>query len=451
MNKKRIHIKGMHCKSCEILVAEELSQISNIEKTEIHHQTGIADIYYKKNLDEAAVSRAIQNAGYSLGKNEYTPWFSTSLNDYTEIVLTAIILTVLYYIVSDIGILNTLSISSNNLASLPVVFMIGLVAGVSTCAALVGGLVLSVSARYAKMHPEMKPGQKFTPHIYFNIGRIGGFFLLGGVIGLIGSFFQISLQMTGLFTLVIAILMFVFGLQLTGLFPRLSGWNLTLPSGLYRMLGISSYRDNTYGHLNTMVLGALTFFLPCGFTQLIQLYAMGTGNPLVSAFTMGVFALGTTPGLLGIGGLTSLVKGDYAKPFFRFAGLVIIALGIFNLSNGLTLSGLVSASSSANGENTAQIAENVNGKQIIKATYTNKNDLVPNTFRVAAGKPVRFEVDVQDDGYGCMGSMALPGLSEKIALLKKGVPMVFEFTPNKTGNYTIACAMGVPRGSISVN
>ena len=45
-------------------------------------------------------------------------------------------------------------------------------------------------------------------------------------------------------------------------------------------------------------------------------------------------------GLLGIGGLTSLVKGAFAKKFFKAAGLAVIAFAIFNISNGLGLTGI---------------------------------------------------------------------------------------------------------------
>jgi sulfite exporter TauE/SafE len=74
----------------------------------------------------------------------------------------------------------------------------------------------------------------------------------------------------------------------------------------------------------------------------MQLYAISTGSPIQGALTMGVFALGTTPGLLGVGGLTSIIKGEYSKLFFKTAGVIVVLLALFNVSNGLNLLGVKS-------------------------------------------------------------------------------------------------------------
>jgi plastocyanin domain-containing protein len=117
----------------------------------------------------------------------------------------------------------------------------------------------------------------------------------------------------------------------------------------------------------------------------------------------------------------------------------------------LDLSGLKNLALTPSGTNTQAAAPLVQGEaQIIKATYTSADDLRPNQFTVKAGQPVRLEIDVKDDGSGCMGSMALPGLSRQVEMLTKGKPMVFEFTPSSAGKFDITCAMGVPRGAITV-
>lgn len=86
--------------------------------------------------------------------------------------------------------------------------------------------------------------------------------------------------------------------------------------------------------------------------------------------------------------------------------------------------------------------------QVIKTTYTYDDDIKPNTFTVKAGKPVRMEITVNDDGSGCMGSIMVPGLTDP-QMLTKGKNISFTFTP-KAGEYPITCAMGIPRGKIKV-
>ena len=60
-------------------------------------------------------------------------------------------------------------------------FLVGIVASLSTCMAIVGGLVLSISATFARS------GDRVGPQALFHAGRVGSFLILGGVIGLIGS------------------------------------------------------------------------------------------------------------------------------------------------------------------------------------------------------------------------------------------------------------------------
>jgi sulfite exporter TauE/SafE len=81
------------------------------------------------------------------------------------------------------------------------------VAGVSTCMALVGGLVLGLSSRYAEIHPESTMMQKFVPHFYFNLGRVIGFGILGGIIGSLGAVFSLSANWLGFLTIIVGLVM----------------------------------------------------------------------------------------------------------------------------------------------------------------------------------------------------------------------------------------------------
>ena len=90
-----------------------------------------------------------------------------------------------------------------------------------------------------------------------------------------------------------------------------------------------------------------------------------------------------------------------------------------------------------------------NNFQVLKTTYTTQNDISPNTFSVRVGKPVRLEVDVKDDGSGCMSTIMIPRFTQP-QFLEKGKTLVLEFTPERSGEFPITCAMGVPRGSIKV-
>ncbi len=459
MKKTKIEIAGMHCKSCELLLTDSLRKVKSVEYVIVNRKHGYAEIGHLEEFSINDAHHSIRKAGYGVGREKPKTWFSRNLADYTDVgVMTAIILAFVF-IIRDSKIFSFTDFASNNLSNLSAVLILGLAAGVSTCAALVGGMVLSVSAKYAQDNPNTTSIKKFEGQVFFNIGRIAGFFIFGTLLGLLGSVFSISLGFTGFLIIIIGLIMLVFGLQLTGLFPKLSDYQLTLPAGVAKFLKLDNSNGNSYSRKSTLILGATTFFLPCGFTQLVQLYAVGTANPLSSALILGTFAIGTTPGLLGIGALTSFLKGAMSNYFYKFAGLVVVALAIFNISNGLNLSGIknllpqVKSGSNPQAkqiEKTANATMTEEGIQVIKTTYTTSSDMVPNNITLKNSQPARIEIEVNDDGFGCMGSMAFPGLSRQVEMLQKGKNLVFEFTPTKTGVYDITCAMGVPRGKITV-
>ncbi len=86
----------------------------------------------------------------------------------------------------------------------------------------------------------------------------------------------------------------------------------------------------------------------------------------------------------------------------------------------------------------------------ITTVYTKAGDINPKNFIVAAGHKVRFLINPQDSGSGCMKDIMVQGLWNKPELLEKGKPIVMEFTPQKPGAYKITCSMGDNRGVINV-
>lgn len=456
MKKQTVPIQGMHCRSCEILLEDNIKEIPGVRTVNVSQTKGTAEISYKGHLDINKVEAVVSECGYACGVGKKAPFISTRKEDWNQLSKVAMILVSLYFIGRWIGIFDLGNTVSNNYSSLPVVFLVGLTAGVSTCMALVGGLVLGNAAKFAKQQPFATAREKFTPHLMFNLGRIATFIILGGVIGGLGSVLQISMSLVGFLTILVGLSMLFLGLQLVEVFPRLSGLQFTLPKGISKALGFDQAKQAEYSHKNAAILGGLTFFLPCGFTQAMQLYAMSTGSPLAGALTMGTFALGTAPGLLGIGGLTSAVKGQSAKYFFKFAGLVVIALSIFNISNGLNLTGWKSSlglpvSAQSQTKNDSKVLGASQGEvQVLKATYSPDEDVTPKSFTVKAGQPVRVEVFAKENGAGCMGSFAIPGLTKQVVGFKKGQTVVMEFTPTKAGTYQMTCAMGIPHGTIVV-
>ncbi|NTW22559.1 hypothetical protein HGA34_03400 [Candidatus Falkowbacteria bacterium] len=450
LHKITLPINGMHCRSCELLLEEKLSAVEDVKKTEISFKAGKADIFFEENSSPQIhkLEKAIHEAGYSIGQAEKTAWFSTNKEDYQTVIKSLLLAFLIYGILKFFGLTDMNIGASDNPSGLGVVILVGLVAGFSTCMALVGGLTLGMSAKFSENHPEATSKQKFRPHLYFNGGRVLGYAFFGGLLGLLGSAFQLSLELSAFLTVLVGLVMLLMGLQLTELIPKLNTVKLTLPKGLAKKLGIDS-KNKEYSHKNSMILGAATFFLPCGFTQAMQLYAVSSGNIGDGALIMGLFALGTAPGLLGVGGLTSIFKGGSAKKFFKFAGTIVVLLSLFNLKNGLTLLGWVPDLASASSRDVVTSDPNVkmvNGVQVVSMTETNRG-YEPNRFTIKAGVPVRWEIDAQAP-YSCASALVVRQLN--ISRTLKAGPNVIEFTPENAGTIKFSCSMGMYTGSFNV-
>jgi uncharacterized protein len=438
MNKKIIPIRGMHCVSCELLVGQELKKITGLSSVYVSQKRALAIVKYPDTarINDEDIIKAVQAAGYEVGNKQKLPWISRSPADYKDLARAGGIFFIIYLFIKWFNLFD-LSFKVSN-SGVAVALLVGLVAGASTCMALIGGLVLGLSARHAEQHPEATPLQKFRPHIYFNTGRILGFAIFGGVIGLIGQAFKPSTNLLGFFTVIIGFIMIFFGLKLIEIFPALRDKNITLPSGIVRLFGLNK-EVKEYNHKGATAIGALTFFLPCGFTQAMQLYAVSTGSFWQGMIIMGLFAIGTAPGLLGIGGLTSIFKGRKARLFFMTTGFVVILLGLVNIANGRQLFGK-RADSGAIVAIADQTAQEARMTQL-------RNGYSPNIFTVKKGRPVKWIIK-STTTLSCAAYLVVPkyGISQS---LRSGENTI-TFTPTETGEIPFSCSMGMYRGKFIV-
>ncbi len=454
MSKKiiKVPIKGMHCRSCELLIEEKIRPIKRVVDVKVDHMKGEAEIFYKENSpapDMKSIKEAVVEAGYEIGVAEELPFITRNKQEYINLGIAFLVLMIIYLILKTTGLTDINLNPSTGNPGWGLMILIGLVAGFSTCMALIGGLLLGVSAKYAESHPEATPAQKFRPHIFFVIGRVLSYAFFGGLLGLLGTAFKVSSTMNGIITIAVGGVMLLMGLQLINIFPRLNKVKITLPKGVARKLGINQ-KDGEYSHRNSILMGAMTFFLPCGFTQAMQLYAISTGNFFAGAMTMGLFALGTAPGLLSIGGVTSVVQGKFKERFFKTAGLAVLFFGLFNVSNGYSLASM-SFGGYSSGEGRAAVIndKNVkleNGVQVVRmiegtAGYS------PNAFSIKKGVPVKWIINAQNP-YSCASSIILPklGISKNLEAGEN----IIEFTPEETGRLPFSCSMGMYKGVFNV-
>lgn len=453
MEKRSFKVHGMHCESCEFLIEHKFKKIPGIEKVKVNRAQQKAEVYFNGLLNEKELAAAIKADGYTISEwpNESTE--ASAKVDYKEIGGAFLIIVAIYAILKYFNLMPQGFAIPDDLG-LGFAFMIGLVAAFSSCIAVTGGLLLGIAAKYNENHPDLSGSKKFVPHIYFNLGRIVSYTVLGAAVSALGSALTLSPKVNGFVTIAVSILMILLGFQILNIFPSLKRFQPSLFKKFAHKIHEHSEKENKGG---AFTLGALTFFLPCGFTQALQLYVLSQGEVLNGALIMGAFALGTLPALISLGALSSFGKGGVQKVFLKFAGVLLVMLGVFNVNSGIVASGLSidfdkdqetavesyddeSKQNVEEPEEKTETAEIIDGKQIVEMKIDGF-EYYPNQFTVKAGIPVEWRVDASG-AIGCGQILIMPDMNFGQYLSTEKVNII-NFTPEETGELQFNCSMGM--------
>jgi sulfite exporter TauE/SafE/copper chaperone CopZ len=333
MQKYKFHVHGMHCNACSLMIESELVELPNITQVKVSLKNNSLEVtgdFGNKSLEEIAKELTIplKSHGYNISVDKQIK--KNNWKDFKVAIPIALGFAAVFIFLQKIGLVNM--VGGGNV-TYGTAFVIGIIASLSTCMAVVGGLLLSMSATFAK------EGDRVKPQLMFHGGRIASFFIFGGIIGAIGSAFTLNTTGTFLLSLIIGIVMLILGINLLDVFHWTKRLQPSMPKFLSKhALGVSKLNHS----LTPILVGIVTFFLPCGFTQSMQLYALSTGSFITGAFTMLAFALGTLPVLSLISFSSfSIQNNSKAGVFFKTAGLVVIMFALFNLINSLVVIGII--------------------------------------------------------------------------------------------------------------
>ncbi len=323
----------MHCDACVLLTESELQDLPNVTHVKAmlwNHTVEVTGDFGDKTPEQIAeeFTAHLKPHGYTVSVERQVK--NNHWSDFKIAIPIAVGIAVLFVILQKVGLINLVSAGNVTYGT---AFVIGIIASLSSCMAVVGGLLLSMSATFAKQ------GDKVKPQLMFHGGRIASFFVLGGVIGAIGSAFTLNVSTTFVLSLLIGIVMVILGINLLDVFP----WAKRLQPSIPKFISKRAHGVAKFNHtLTPLLVGVVTFFLPCGFTQSMQLYTLTTGNFLHGGLTMLAFAIGTFPVLALISFSSfSIQNSSKAGIFFKTAGLIVILFAIFNIINSLVVIGVI--------------------------------------------------------------------------------------------------------------
>jgi uncharacterized protein len=211
--------------------------------------------------------------------------------------------------------------------------------GSAHCVGMCGPYVAMCAARLAPAAGKTGPG--LGARVLFNVGRVAVYVGIGA---LVGAFGQIVLaagasgRLGGLVALVAGAAAVAFGLSLAGLFPD--------PAAALNRLGFDALirggaREALHAprFLSPILLGALQGAFPCALVYGAAARAAAAGSPVAGAGVMLAFGLGTVPAIFALSSVSPAVLRRVRG--WRWAGLLIAAVGVLLILRGLAAVGVV--------------------------------------------------------------------------------------------------------------
>lgn len=425
-------VSGMRCRSCEKLISDVLRDVPGVMDVEVSLKLARAAVRLRDEAREPdldLINRQLEAHGYAIHPEgcrlpSAAGPFWRRLRRALLAVLSVGLLAYLFWLPLR-GLLPDVRTG----ASVGAMFVLGIVASFSSCLATTGGFMLAYSAETASRRKT----------IMMHLGRLVAFAMGGAVLGALGGALPaFSTTWYAVLALILGVGFLGVSLNLLDLAPSWASLGLSLPSSFQRFADKVKKRP---GGVTPFLVGAVTFVLPCGFTQTAQALALASGTASQGFLYLVAFSLGTLPVLLGLTAFAA--KASLKHGLLRLAiGAAMFYFALNQAASGLSLMGI---SFTLGEPSAASIASNA-AEQVVRMEVT-ASGYQPSTFTVKLGVPVRWEVDASK-ASGCTGALVSRelGISKE---LESGIN-VFSFTPSRTGTIAFSCGMGMVRGTINV-
>ena len=267
--------------------------------------------------------------------------------------------------------------------------------------------------------------------VLYNLGRLISYTILGGIVGLIGSIISINEKVNGLIIIFASVVMMLMSLSMLNIIK------LKIP----KLIKFKRSKKTS----NSLIIGLLNGFMPCGPLQAMQIYALSTGSFIKGSLSMFLFCLGTIPLMLSVGIIFNIVKGRKRIILNKIASVLILLLSVIMFFRGLSTLGINYNTLLNNYKNyTASTIYKDYQEVKINLSYGSYDDVI-----VQKDKKVRLIINVPKKYLtGCNNVVVIDAFN-----IKKELEVgenIIEFTPNKVGTYSMNCWMNMITNNIKV-
>ncbi|MGD2081095.1 MAG: sulfite exporter TauE/SafE family protein [Nitrospirota bacterium] len=220
------------------------------------------------------------------------------------------------------------------------VFLAGLTGGAGHCIMMCGPVVVSYSVG--------TQCRGVLPHLLYNAGRVSTYAVLGGAMGLLGSYAgaQAGLPfprwLQGVPLALAGVLIILMGLSMAGLLPFIRRIEERAVQ-MRAVTGLLEYLRESPGPGAFYPMGLVLGLIPCGLVYSALLVSARAGMEaagqaagiLRGAALMLLFGAGTALPLLAFGGVSGFLGGRMRARFYRLSAMIVIAMGAIFLYKGL--------------------------------------------------------------------------------------------------------------------
>jgi len=214
----------------------------------------------------------------------------------------------------------------------------GFTVGFGHCIGMCGPIVISISLN-------LKDKNTIWPHVLYHAGRVTTYSLLGGIMGMTGSFVMVTSEIA---LIQKGVLIFA-GVLIVFMGVLMSPWLNSVPC-LNDGTGVQAFFSKTFGWMVRLKptlayfpLGLILGLLPCGpvYTTLITSARAGMEAPdIYTGFINGMvlmfaFGLGAMPALVIVGRMAKIGGFKHRQIIYKAASIIMVAVGIYFIIKGI--------------------------------------------------------------------------------------------------------------------
>lgn len=205
-------------------------------------------------------------------------------------------------------------------------FLLGITGGFGHCVLMCHPFVLYISTK----HVGALPGYKLLiPHVYYNLGRILTYSVLGAIAGFFGGVVQyagsfVNAQKAASVTGGVILIIYAF---LSFFHIRLFASDSSKFNALFKKIEPS----------NPFFTGVLLGFLPCGLSMGAIIGAASSGSALFGACALALFGLGTSAAMMLMALFGNMVIA-WSSKLKILSFILLFLMGCYFIYNGLKYS-----------------------------------------------------------------------------------------------------------------